>query len=105
MAINLVFIIAIVAFWAICAAVAAAVAPQGRRAEFATLTMLFLGPLGIAAASIAPERDHCLRIGDQSYARAALPANMSTTKTPAASAGDAPQSSAVSNKRLSPGSR
>ncbi len=45
-----------VAVWIVIALVAAAVAPDDRRITFFLITLFFLGPIGIAAASIAQPR-------------------------------------------------
>jgi hypothetical protein len=47
----------IIAIWVVCAIVAAAVAPRGRRGEFFLSTLFFLGPLGVGFASVAQPRE------------------------------------------------
>ena len=49
------FIVGLI-LWVLLALVAAAVAPDGRRAVFFFLTLLLLGPLGVHAALIASPR-------------------------------------------------
>jgi hypothetical protein len=54
---GVVYVVALVIGWILSAAVASAVAPQGRGVEFFVLTLLFLGPVGVGFAAVAVPRE------------------------------------------------